>query len=87
MSIDASAIISKEVHPKEARVHLSSLLNLNDELRGEIISGFSVDILPRIRIQHRTSAHKGQFITTRDFSFARLERAWQSLRRQLSVPH
>ena len=86
MSIEASAFIDRESQPKEARIHPSSLLNQGDGLRGEMISGFSVTHIPRHRVQHRTSAHKGQFVETRDFSFAHLDRAWQSLRRRQNVP-
>jgi hypothetical protein len=82
---DARAVISEEVSPKTAKISPSALLDRGDGVRGEIISGFSIKALKPPRIQHRTSAHRGQFLQTTAFSFAKLDRVWQALANALAI--
>jgi len=79
LSIDAKAIIVKELIPKKTIIKSDSLLNLNDGIQGEIISGFTEKLGKRPKLAPGSSTHRARFVDTNGFSFAMLQREFRAL--------
>jgi hypothetical protein len=82
LQIDAKAIITKEISPKRFQIEQRSMLNSGDGIHGELISAFSTEHIKKPVVGHRTGRHKGQFLSIRSFTFAKLDRAWKALERK-----
>lgn len=76
---DSSAFITKELEPKIALINPSSLLDLNDGIRGKTI--FVLTILPigKPRVEKGSGRHKAQYYETNDFTFAKIEKIFPSI--------
>ncbi len=73
---NAKAVIEKELSPKKAIIRETSYLNKDDGIQGDIIRGFSVKPVSKETLIHRGS-HRAKNITTKKFSFAKIEREWR----------
>ena len=76
---NARAVIVKELDPKKCIYDPKSILNKDHGIHGEIITGFSKKRVPDYSVAPKTGRHKAQNTTTKDFTYAKIERAWQAI--------
>ena len=72
--------ILTELNPKEPIIFLTSMLNVDDEINGRWLLGFSQDCIRPDNIivggGGRTSRHSGQEIIIRNFCFTCIAETW-----------
>lgn len=59
------------------------MLNQGDGIKGEMLSGFSEKPMKSNQVEVKTgsSTHKAQFVTTRGFTYVRIERTYPTIPR------
>lgn len=82
---DGSAIITKELNPKEPILHKESNLNLGDKLRAKKFY-IIVENIRRIkhkRISGHTGRHGSQKMNTKDYTFAEITKPFTGIQNAL----
>jgi hypothetical protein len=70
--------ITKELSPKEAKIDKTSMLNKDDGLKGDAISGFTLKALKPDLI-HGSSTHKASLLLFNKFVYAKLYKSFAAL--------
>jgi len=65
--------IVEELDPKTPIFYTSSLLDIDDEIRGERITGFSVRPIPPPTVKAATATHRATFISAKELACAKIE--------------
>ena len=74
IGIQGTISIEQELEPKKAIYRDKSVLNKNDGIRGQSISGFSTKIIPEIQVKPTTHTHKASIGKTKpSFAYAVIE--------------
>lgn len=70
--------ITKELSPKKATIDDTSMLNENDGLKGDAISGFTLKAL-KPELIHGSSTHKASSLSFNKFVYAKLYKSFAAL--------
>ena len=78
---NSEAYIKKELVPKKAIINDDSMLNFEDGIKGDMISGFSGTLINknRIKVEKGSSTHKAQFLILKEFVYAKLEKSYKAI--------
>lgn len=73
------AHIVEELYPKEYKIDPASMLNAGDGIKGDMIYSLLASPIKGSTVKPTTGRHKASHIDTKDFTYAKLEKAFRSI--------